>query len=380
MDTKAAITSIGTANPIYKQEQSVTAGFIAQTLRLSPAKKRLLKSVYQSTAIDCRYSVLSDFCKEPGSYEFFPNDVDASFPSTGERMRIYKEHALPLAMDAIKDCFSGFCDFDRQSITHVITASCTGMYAPGIDIEIVKHLKLNTEVKRTVINFMGCYAAFNAIKVAHDICRSSPSAKVLVVCVELCTIHFQKNTSIDNIFANAIFADGAAAVLIESVLNAAHKSGQQYFKLEDFYCDILSDHHSDMTWHIADNGFDIVLSSYVPQAIQHGIADFTFRFMKKYNLSLEDIGFYAIHPGGYKILKACEEALSITEYDNRYAYHVLKNYGNMSSATVLFVLKAIWDDIQIHHKNINHKNSKIFSCAFGPGLTLESMILEVGRM
>jgi predicted naringenin-chalcone synthase len=128
-----------------------------------------------------------------------------------------------------------------------------------------------------------------------------------------------------------------------------------------------------MAWHIADNGFDIVLSSYVPQAIQSGIAEFTQRLLQQQHMRITDIDFFAIHPGGHKILKACEQALNIKESDNQYSYEVLRQYGNMSSATVLFVLKKIWDDI-----GVNDVNKQIFSCAFGPGLTLESMLLQVG--
>jgi predicted naringenin-chalcone synthase len=214
---------------------------------------------------------------------------------------------------------------------------------------------------------MGCYGAFNGIKVADAICRADPAAKVLLVCVELCTIHFQKNDSMDSIISNAIFADGAGAVLIEGKTTSTKK-----FNLAAFHCDLLPQNSQDMAWHISDNGFDIVLSSYVPEAIQSGIVLFTQRLLKCKQLALTDIDFYAIHPGGQKILTACEKALSITAEQNKYSYQVLQQYGNMSSATVLFVLKLIWDEI---HKV--HAGKKIFSCAFGPGLTLESMLLTI---
>lgn len=363
-----AITAIGKAIPAYKQSQQVAAEMVANALQLKPAEKRLLKSVYRSTGIENRYSVMSDFCKQPGEYEFFPNDTSLPFPSTSARMRVYKDNALTLALAAIADCFATRTDFSPQGITHLITVSCTGMYAPGIDIEIIQQLDLNPSVKRTAINFMGCYGAFNGIKVAETICRAEPLAKVLVVSVELCTIHFQKNESIDSLFSNAIFADGAAAVLIET-----QPEQGKYFGLQAFHCDLLSQHTQEMTWHIADNGFDIALSSYVPKAIELGIDVFAKRLLKQCDLTFNEIDLFAIHPGGQKILKACEVAMGIDENDNRYSYQVLRQYGNMSSATVLFVLKALWDDMRPAHAG-----NKIFSCAFGPGLTLESMILQVG--
>jgi len=358
-----ALTAIGTANPPYKQQQQVAAETVANILQLNPAEKRLLKSVYRATGIASRYSVMNDFCKKPGEYAFFPNDPALPFPSTKARMRLYKEHALDLALSAIQACFVARKRADLP-ITHLITISCTGMYAPGIDIEIVHKLKLNPSVQRTAVNFMGCYGSFNGIKLAHAICTANPDAIVLIVSVELCTIHFQKNDSLDNMISNAIFSDGAAAVLVE-----ANPKQQKYLALQGFHCDLLPQYHQAMAWEIADYGFDIVLSSYVPQAIEQGIFTFVQQLLRKHKTVLDEIDLFAIHPGGQKILKACEVALAITPEDNRYAYEVLRQYGNMSSATILFVLKAIWDAEQT--------SKKIFSCAFGPGLTLESMLLNL---
>jgi len=365
---KSAITAIGTANPPYKQSQQTAVEIVTQALKLKPVDRRILRSIYKSSGIDHRYSVLSDFCRQPGEYEFFPNDTNLPFPSTSERMRMYKENALDLAIKAIQNCIDYKNNFKLQDITHLITVSCTGMYAPGLDIEIVQQLKLNFNTKRTCVNFMGCYGAFNAIKLADAICKSERDAKVLIVSVELCTIHFQKNDAIDSMISNAVFADGAAAVLIES-----HSHQQKCFNLDTFHCDLLPQHSQEMTWQIADSGFDIVLSSYVPQVIQSGISNFIQRLKSEHDAALDKIDFYAIHPGGYKIIKACEEALSISEQDNKYSYDVLRQFGNMSSATVLFVLKAIWNEV-----TDADAGKKIMSCAFGPGLTLEAMMLSVG--
>lgn len=364
---KSAITAIGIANPAFKRPQAETAELIAIALNLKPAEKRILKSVYKATGIEYRHSVLSDYCKSPGEFNFFPNQPDAPFPSTASRMTIFKDNALALALQSIQDCVSSIDNFDLTCITHLITVSCTGMYAPGLDIEIVQHLKLNPSTKRTAINFMGCYGAFNALKVADAICLSRENANVLVVCVELCSIHFQKNMSLDNIISNSIFADGAACVLVQSKPEV-----NKYFNLENFHNDLLPQTSNEMAWTIGDQGFDIVLSTYVPDIIKSGISDFTNNLLSQFDMRLSDIDYYAIHPGGVKILEACESALNITKEDNKYSYEILRNYGNMSSATILFVLKALWDDID----NKGH-NKHIFSCAFGPGLTLESMILKM---
>lgn len=363
---EVAITAIGTANPEYKIPQQKIAEFISTYLNLKPAQNRLLKTIYKSAGIDYRHTVISDYCKNIGEFEFYSNDRDQPFPSTAARMKAYKEHGLKLALKAIENCLTSLDNFDNHDITHLITVSCTGMYAPGIDIELVQHMNLKSSVKRTCINFMGCYGAFNAIKVAHNICLAEPNAKVLVVCIEICSIHFQKEMNTDNMISNAIFSDGAAVALIQ-----AKPPMKKYFSLEAFHCDVLPQTHQQMAWQIGDNGFDIVLSSYVPDMIQSGISEFTHHLLNQSGLNLSNIHFYAIHPGGIKILQGCEKALNLSEEQNKYSYQVLRNYGNMSSATILFVLKAIWDDIQ-HN---NHQQN-IFSCAFGPGLTLESMILK----
>jgi alpha-pyrone synthase len=366
MNSLPAITAIGTANPPFKQFQAITADLIIASLQLKPAEKRLLKFVYRATGIEQRHSVLSDYCKSPGELEFFPNQPGEVFPSTAKRMQLYKDNALGLAVTAIENCLSHISDFAAGDITHLITVSCTGMYAPGLDIEIVQQLGFATSTKRTAINFMGCYGAFNALKVAEAICLSDANANVLIVSVELCTIHFQEAMDMDNIIANAIFADGAAAVLVQATPRQS-----KYFSLNFFHNDLLPQTQKEMAWHIGDFGFDIRLSSYVPEIIESGIANFMLGFLQKHDMQPADIEFYAIHPGGLKILEACESALNISKEHNQYSYQVLRQYGNMSSATVLFVLKEIWQAVtaEDHDKNI-------FSCAFGPGLTLEAMMLK----
>lgn len=365
MNMDIGITAIGTANPPYKRSQKESAELVASVLHLPPAKKRFLKSVYKTTGIDYRYSVLEDYCKNLGEFEFFPNDATTDFPSTADRMKIYKENALKLSLAALKNCFENRT-IDPKTITHLITVSCTGMYAPGLDIEIAQQLPLSSTVQRTTINFMGCYGAFNAIKLAKSICAAEP-ATVLIVCVELCTIHFQKELTSDTLISNAIFADGAAAVIVER-----NPEAEKYLSLNSFYCDLVPQSSQEMAWHIGNSGFDIVLSSYVPHVIQTGIATFVTKLLSQAQISFAEIDFFAIHPGGLKILQACEAALAIQPLQNQYSYDVLKNYGNMSSATILFVLQKLWDA-----RTKDDHGKRIFSCAFGPGLTLESMILTL---
>ncbi len=361
------IIGIGIANPPYKRAQHEVAELICEGFQLKASQKKALKAIYKASGIEYRNSVIADYVRAPGDFQFFPNHYEDKFPSTSERMKLYQISALPLALAAISNCFSSVEAFDKNEITHLITISCTGMYAPGIDIEIVQQLGLNSSTKRTAINFMGCYGAFNGLKVADAFCKADPNAKVLMVSVELCSIHFQNDFSLENVISNAIFADGAAAVLIQRQT----VQQQKHFKLESFYTDLVPNTEQEMAWSIGDYGFDMVLSAYVPKVIKYGISVFTEKLLSQSNWSFNDIDYYAIHPGGLKILQSCEESLNITKEDNKFSYEVLRNFGNMSSATVLFVLKNIWDTLGNHTHNKN-----IFSCAFGPGLTLESMLIK----
>ncbi|MFD1142044.1 type III polyketide synthase [Larkinella insperata] len=362
------ITAIGTAVPRYGFSQAQIASFMAEALQFDERNRRKLQTLYRLTRIDRRHSVLPDYGTSPGEYTFFPNTPDLEpFPTVGQRMDIYRKEALPLALAAIEDLYP---IGKAVQPTHLITVSCTGMYAPGLDIDLIEALNLPTTLHRTAINFMGCYGAFNALKTADAFVRADPSARVLVVCLELCTLHFQKKTDDDQLLSNALFADGAAAVLIEAQPERQYPAPA--FRMRTFFCDLWPDGKKDMGWIINDHGFEMTLTSDVPTVIQHGIGKALSRLLEHSGLAIQDITHYALHPGGRKILEVIEEQLGIDSHENRFAYEVLRQYGNMSSATVLFVLKAIRN-----HLLTEPQTGNILSCAFGPGLTLESMILEI---
>ena len=366
---KTYISAIGTANPEHKIAQQDAARFMVESLALSNTEQRKLKALYRLSGIRNRYSVLKDYSRNYGHYTFFPNSENLEpFPGTQARMQLYGKEAAGLGIAAIKNCLSNLKDLEVQEVTHLITVSCTGMYAPGIDIEIVRDLGLPGNVRRTAINFMGCYAAFNALKMANDICQADRKAKVLVVCVELCTLHFQNKADEDNLLSNALFGDGAAALFIEG----QEREGIMQLSFENFYCDLAYEGMKDMAWNIGDQGFEMRLSSYIPDFIKGGIQKLTDKLLEAFKSQLSGKVYYAIHPGGKRILESIEQALGLSKSDNQYAYEVLENYGNMSSPTVVFVLQALMRDLT------GKDNGKpIVSFAFGPGLTLESMLLKV---
>jgi alpha-pyrone synthase len=280
-------------------------------------------------------------------------------------------YAADLCEKAVLDCFKNLPSLSTESITHLITFSCTGMSAPGLDMQLIEKLKLNRNVERTCINFMGCYAAINALKVANYIVRSQPGAVVLLAGVELCTLHYQKNEKQDQVIANALFADGAAACIVAAgKIETVHPF--RSLVLNDFYAEFEPAGKDEMIWTIGDFGFDLRLSVYVPGLIGKNINSMLQKLFVKANTKQEDIEYYAIHPGGIKIIEACEEALQISKKENEISYRILREYGNMSSVTILFVLKEY---LQSFTKADAGK--KLLACAFGPGLTMESMIAEV---
>jgi alpha-pyrone synthase len=358
----AFITSISTAVPENKFEQTTIAHFMEQIIP-DDTQRRKMHAVFRASAINTRHSVLSDYGKKDG-FTFYSNTHGLEpFPSTAKRMQTYKEHACSLSLNAIKNCIGA----NTHEITHLITVSCTGMYAPGLDIDIVTKLQLPTSTERICINFMGCYAAINALKVASSICTANPDAKVLIVCTELCSIHFQKDFTEDNILANALFADGSAAMLVES-----KPTGEINFSIEGFHTDIITSEEQHMAWSIGDLGFEMKLSSYVPQILQQGIHQLLNSLIRKAKVDLNQIKHFAIHPGGKKILEVVGKELKLDDKKLKASFDVLRTYGNMSSPTVIFVLNEM-------HKTFSSQNNNelLMSMAFGPGLTMESMILKL---
>lgn len=356
---------IGIAVPEHKIAQSQIASFMSNALQMSDPERKKLEVLYRASGIRFRHSVLADYAKNYPEFDFFPkNETLNPFPVIGDRMRIYEKEAVKLAIKAIRNALPD--DFNLAEITHLITISCTGMYAPGIDIEIVQQMRLNSTVNRTAINFMGCYGAFNGFKLASSICTAEPDAKVLLVAVELCTIHFQNDKEEDTLLSNALFSDGAGATLITGKETAGS------FRMDGFYSDIAYEGKCDMAWQIGNNGFEMKLTSLVPDIIEKHIHGLTEKLLNKFKIDRKSIDAFAIHPGGKRILEVIEQQLNIPKEKNGAAHKILKNYGNMSSPTILFVLQEIFSNI-----GQEDKGNKMMSFAFGPGLTLESMLLQI---
>ena len=361
-NTQTRIVSIGTAVPNYEYVQADLAQWMHQRLNGKDERLgRIFRALYAKTKIEKRHSVLQDFSPNCASPALF--SASAKEPQIQERLAIYDKEAALLAKKAIDECLKGY---SKNEITHLITVSCTGMSAPGIEIHLKQQLDLHATVQTHAVNFVGCYAFFPALKMADAFIQANPNAKVLIAAVELCTLHFQNKNSDDHLLSNSLFSDGAAACLVTSQLGK-----NTTLKLRKTTQLLIPKGKSDMTWNIHSDGFLMKLSSYIPQLVDEGIKDLIKNLLQPMNFNQEDIRHWAIHPGGRKILEVCEQELNLTNNELQASYSTLKNFGNMSAPTILFVLKEL-----IEKDNLK-KGEKLFACGFGPGLTLEAALLEI---
>ncbi len=351
--TTAYVNRIATAVPPH----DVHEAYSRYALSLFAKDKRtalVLRRMIDRSGIEHRYS-----CLAPTPRYDLGEAMDAESlyvlgrpATTGARMRAFERHAPELAAQAIEKLNLGA---DRDRITHLLVTSCTGLSAPGLDIDVIERCRLPATVERTTIGFMGCYAAISALKVARHIVRSEPEARVLVLNLELCTLHFQETREIPQLLCFLQFADGCAASLV-----SAEPRG---IALNSFKAMLLPDTRELMSWNIGDTGFDMVLSGQVPTAIHDAVRASSNELLAAAPGGPVDL--WAVHAGGRSILDAVERALKLAPSALAASREVLRRYGNMSSATVMFVLEELLRSAARGH-----------GCAmsFGPGLVAETML------
>lgn len=359
------IISIGTAVPPYGSEQSSILEYMISAYD-DETVSRKLNLLSRHSGISKRYSVVPDFKNSKSEHLFFSGNHGS--PNIEDRLNEYKNKAVPLAMDAIQDAFQKIdTPFSEFGITHLITVSCTGLYAPGLDAELIDQLNLPNDIFHVAINFMGCNAAFHALKLSDMITKTDENAKVLIVCVELCTLHFKPKSNNDNLLSNTIFGDGASAMIVTSDGYAAkhQKSG---LEINGFYSLLLKRGKDLMGWNINPVNFEMILDSRVPEFIGEEIDEIVLKAGTKLNIKPDAIDNWAIHPGGKKILDTIKRQLHMNDTDLIQSYKVLNDYGNMSSPTILFVLNEIL-------KKKPKPEETIFSIGFGPGISIETALL-----
>ena len=351
------IVSIGTAVPAYCHRQMDILSFMQTVYALNETEARKLKFLYSQSGIAQRYSVLPDYSRPLPEWKFYaPTENLEPFPTLEQRMAVYHKQAPLLSVDAIRDCLHHM--HSHKDITHLITVSCTGMSAPGLDLQVMELLDLEKNIFRTSVNFMGCYAAIHALKIADAICKTEKKAQVLIVCTELCTLHFQREATMDSMASSLLFGDGAAAVLVTH--NSAAVQG---LVMEHFYSEINPKGKRDMAWELSSSGFLMTLSGYVPELIEEDFAAIVKRALYAEKKTAADISHWCIHPGGKRILQAIHKSLGFTNGQLQCSYEVLNEFGNLSSASILFVLKKLLQQKGLH---------RLFGAAFGPGLTIET--------
>ncbi|MBC7451126.1 MAG: type III polyketide synthase [Cytophagales bacterium] len=356
------IAAIETALPDYFHTQKAFASFYANSTDDADTKRKI-NIIASKTGIESRYSVLKDYSLLPNTFEFYAkNEQLFPEPSLTQRMDVFKKEAIALSVKAVRK-IKRF-ETIKHAISHIITVTCTGLFAPGLDIELIHELGLDPTISRSSVNFMGCNAAILALKQADLICKNNGAAKVLIVCTELCTLHFQKMYNDDYILSNLLFGDGCAAVLVTADQLEIKESA--LIKINAFHSLILHNGYNDMAWQLGETGFRMNLTSYVSGLINSNIK----AMLDEVAIVPDTVDYWAIHPGGKKIVDDFCEALELDRSTMTESYDVLKQYGNMSSPTVLFVLKQV-----LMKNNTPKKGETIFAAAFGPGLSIETMQL-----
>lgn len=359
----AHIHSIATALPPLRYSQERIRDFMLEAVPGDERAHRLLRRMYSQSGIGFRHSVLGDLAGEVAE-PFFTRNGDNSWhtPSTGQRNARFAREAPALFVGVARDALarSGFAP---SEVTHVVTVSCTGFFNPGPDFHIVRGLGLSEWTQRVHVGFMGCYALFPALKVAEAFCRADERAVVLVVCVELCSLHIQLKAEHDAMLGGCLFGDGAGGMVLSA--QPPHNARQRALTIRSLGGVLLPDSAAAMAWTIGDDGFDIALSSYVPDLIHAHIRPTLDGWLRAQSLSLAGVAHWAVHPGGRAILDKAATALALPPDALEVSRGVLRDVGNLSSATLCFVLERMLRAAPAQ------AGGNICALAFGPGLTVE---------
>jgi predicted naringenin-chalcone synthase len=361
-----AIQSLATALPRHAVSQSVAAQAISALTMpdADRAQSRMSRTIFRRTRIQSRHSVLLESGDDDPTQSFYARAqaADDGGPTTAQRMGRYVELALPLAARASRGALER-AGVEPAQIDQVVAVTCTGFYSPGIDIGLINSLGLPPGVGRTIIGFMGCHGAFNGLRVASALTASSHAGarRVLLCAVELCSLHFAYGWGVGKVTANALFADGAAAAVVGPVDNG-HADA---LRLRASGSTIVPDTGHAMTWRIGDHGFEMTLSPDVPDIIRANVRPWLEGWLREQGLTIGDVGSWAVHPGGPRILEAAAEAIGIGDEALADSAAVLRDCGNMSSPTILFILERLL---------ARGAARPIVALGFGPGLAVEAMV------
>ncbi|NIK78952.1 putative naringenin-chalcone synthase [Paenibacillus castaneae] len=357
MNACVAILGIGTAVPNNRINQADTARRLVDGLSDKPDSARWARRIFKQCGVETRYTCEPNLLAEAADCRYLPKASDLDAPSTAERMGLYKKESIPLSLLAARQALAD-SEVNASDITHLITVSCTGQFLPGIDAALVKALELSPRVTRIPLQFLGCAAGLKAVGFARQIVSANNSANVLIVCVELCTLHIQPSGDREALFAASFFGDGASACVVGSA-GSQHKD---IFQLGGDHSVLLPDCADAMVWEVGNHGFDLYLSPDIPKLIGATIPDEVERLCGK---RIPDL--WAIHPGGKGIIDTLQHKFQLTDEQTAPSLGILRDYGNMSSATILFVLNRM----RTRLRESGSESAEGIALAFGPGLTAE---------
>lgn len=363
-----AILGLGTALPPTTVTQAEAIQIARAVCCASEEQASWLPALYQGSEIAKRHfafdpAVIRDILDHTrlSQSPFLPTGPDSDFgPTAGERMAHYSEHAPPLAIAAARQALVQ-ARLAPQVVSHLVSVSCTGFRAPGVDIALMKGLGLTPTVARTHLGFMGCHGAINGLRVADAFARAFPESNVLVCAVELCSLHYHYRWDPQKMIANALFADGAAAL----IGTAAPDAPRDAWRLKATGSCLFGDSEDAMTWTIGDHNFEMTLSKTVPGLIARNLRPWLSSWLEAEGIALEQIGSWAVHPGGPRILGAVEESLSLKRSALDHSRAVLSECGNMSSPTLLFILDRL---------RSGSAPRPCLALGFGPGLVAEAAL------
>jgi predicted naringenin-chalcone synthase len=357
----------GTAVPEHVMSQAEATALAQEVICRDEQQSRLVAALYRKAGVDARRTVLPHRLAldwMPGGIGALdlPPGADVYGPTTGERMRYFAEHAPPLAATAASRALAD-AGVEANAITHLVTVSCTGFAAPGVDIALISRLGLPSSTQRVQVGFMGCHGAINGLRVALALAQSDPRACVLLCAVELCSLHYRFRWDPERIVANALFADGAAALVADGRSPAAAGG----WSVAATGSCLVPDTQDAMTWNIGDHGFEMTLDARVPDLIRRHVRPWLSAWLADRGQDLESIRSWAIHPGGPRILAAVEEALGLARESTAVSREVLARHGNMSSPTVLFIVERL---------RRSQAPRPCVALGFGPGLIAEAALWQ----
>ncbi len=354
------ILALATASPPHVFRQMDVAETMIDLMQMDQQEGDYLRKLYRNTTIETRHSVLADFNMSRKQWGFWGSTYPDKIPGTLARNEVYKNEAQKLAKEAASKAIQQWGG-NSQDITHVVTVSCTGVCVPGIEFQLIDDLNLSWDVARLGVNFMGCFGAFQGISVARAFASENPKNRVLVVCVELCSLHMQADRKPETLIANALFSDGAASFIVGQKDKSFEKPLWEIVKRSSLG---IGNSQKEITWDIGDAGFFMQLTKEVPPLIRRNIREFIDNLIdQRANLGECD---WAIHPGGKAIIHAVEQSAALTKEQTEATWKIFRRHGNMSSSTVLYML----------HELQKGEKEWCVGLGFGPGLSVEGALLR----